>query len=513
MEAVGATTHTAYGNNGVDMPTSVEDLIGRMVIACERKVSRSASLDQELLSLGLPKPQKVKNEQLSELEPFYIQLLQNIENMKGEENILSRLDMSEDDAMFLLYILSYPLLVLNSRNDKFGFNNCSVHDKKNYGFSDIAERIICNKSLLHWCRNAIRNENQYFCIMIIQCAVSILCSVDTISLASTGLSVKKIKTLVRTCIFDGKDDEKGFRVLHDELAHIVSRQDATPTVIQNSVCLQIHSLKTVDNGNDKLDIQRMMEPSKEIFRKALFRAKDELNDMVFKFSLLWVDEEFAKQYQHDIVQQVGTTCGNKDEEHVKSTFVCGYDGCSKVGNQRCTRCKMVGYCSKGCQVKHWAIHKKVCKPKNIKTKKVDAAIETARQARKPALIELERILQQQPDMDYSIVFPGSTQTQPFSIADPKRKKMFRSLRQIAPTTSYAVHLMHKMLVNQILPYHLQNSSIIRTQLIAEYGVDPLSDTAKNGPLTKELVTLMVELGISKISEKEANNIVKVTAPK
>ena len=50
--------------------------------------------------------------------------------------------------------------------------------------------------------------------------------------------------------------------------------------------------------------------------------------------------------------------------------------------------------------------------------------------------------------------------------------------------SVAVYLMHTLLLNQILPNDLQHTSIIRAQLIAEYGVDQLSATEIKFPLNK-----------------------------
>jgi hypothetical protein len=45
---------------------------------------------------------------------------------------------------------------------------------------------------------------------------------------------------------------------------------------------------------------------------------------------------------------------------------CG--NCGEDGGKRCSRCKSVKYCSKGCQMTHWAEHKKTCK-KSPKTKR------------------------------------------------------------------------------------------------------------------------------------------------
>ena len=38
---------------------------------------------------------------------------------------------------------------------------------------------------------------------------------------------------------------------------------------------------------------------------------------------------------------------------------CGF--CNLEPNFRCTKCKLMCYCSKECQLKHWKTHKKLCK--------------------------------------------------------------------------------------------------------------------------------------------------------
>lgn len=43
------------------------------------------------------------------------------------------------------------------------------------------------------------------------------------------------------------------------------------------------------------------------------------------------------------------------------SIVCGQCGASKPNMPHCTACKSVFYCSKDCQQKHWAEHKKMCK--------------------------------------------------------------------------------------------------------------------------------------------------------
>jgi hypothetical protein len=57
--------------SGYDMLTSLEDLIGRIVVASERKASQSAEPDLALLPLGFPYPSEATNDQQSILQSFY----------------------------------------------------------------------------------------------------------------------------------------------------------------------------------------------------------------------------------------------------------------------------------------------------------------------------------------------------------------------------------------------------------------------------------------------------------
>ena len=58
----------------------------------------------------------------------------------------------------------------------------------------------------------------------------------------------------------------------------------------------------------------------------------------------------------------------------KSTeFMCS--NCSKIANERCSRCTAVKYCSKSCQKEHWIVHKSYCNQikKHMRTVAVEAA--------------------------------------------------------------------------------------------------------------------------------------------
>lgn len=51
----------------------------------------------------------------------------------------------------------------------------------------------------------------------------------------------------------------------------------------------------------------------------------------------------------------------KPDTKTAAGLVCHY-GCASPTAKRCTRCWSVAYCSVACQTKHWAVHKKTCRP-------------------------------------------------------------------------------------------------------------------------------------------------------
>ena len=474
------------GDDYYDMLSSVEDLVGRMIVASERKVSQSTEPDLALLALGFPLPSETTNDQLSILQPFYIKLLQNIENSsshllkKGRdpitnenenenenESILDRLEKSEDDAMFLLYVLEFPLLVLTARKDTYGIAKCSIEES--YEISSITRRIIRNKTLLVWCRNVITNQQNCNCISIITSAVSFLSAIDP----DNGLlSRSKAKKVIRKQIFEGKDDETGFNTLRSNLANVVSRDDITHTLVANSILMQIHILRNI-YGEDHILTQLERASSKDSFTNALFQVQDRLDENLFRQFLMMVDSsKFYSLYQNDSLR---VPCPANKRGGIQSVFVCDRDGCTNPGHERCSRCKFVAYCSKECQVASWPVHKRNCKPKKVRTKKVDAAAKVARQALNPVLVRQNQLLKKNPNVDYVIVSSGNRDTG-VQIVDPMGKLMFRYFRNLAPNTPGAVFRLYQWLAET----HPNLASVIRNQLTAEYGVDPLSDSAKNG---------------------------------
>ena len=78
------STSAAVNSQEYRLLSDVEDLLGRLNVASERKISRNTNPELELLPLGFPSPYNATNKQLGQLQPFYVELLLNIEADKNE---------------------------------------------------------------------------------------------------------------------------------------------------------------------------------------------------------------------------------------------------------------------------------------------------------------------------------------------------------------------------------------------------------------------------------------------
>ena len=139
---------------GYEMVVSLADLLGRLAVASDRKVNQYCETpDQAIFMLGLPYPAEATNEQLNiRLQPLYVELLQSISGTSTTRNF-DRLDESEEQAILLLYVVEFPLLVLGSRADVSGWSECT--NQEHFELTDIARRILGNANILQWCRSLI----------------------------------------------------------------------------------------------------------------------------------------------------------------------------------------------------------------------------------------------------------------------------------------------------------------------------------------------------------------------
>ena len=113
----------------------------------------------------------------------------------------------------------------------------------------------------------------------------------------------------------------------------------------------------------------------------------------------------------------------------------------------------------------------------------------------PALDRQNKFLTENPTFDYRIVLPTGDQDFGVCLDNPMGKVTFRLFRSKAGEGSAnAVFRMYDFLIAR----NADLKGVIRRQLHAEYGVDPLSDEAKNGestpPSREEIAKVMMTMG-------------------
>jgi len=452
---------------GYEMVSSYDDLLGRLLVASERKISHYNVPDEGIWILGLPNPADASNGVLSELLPLYITLTKNAIN--ADENcILNRLDESEDQAILLLYILEYPIMCLCARFDVTGFTQCNI--KEQFEMADIARRIITNSRLLFWCRNAIALCDSNRTSSIFASAVNILGSVND---AGGILESSRAQNLIRRYIFQGLDDYQGFLKLHDDLAGILSRASGPqPQLVANSIILQRHIIRTIYDV-DHVATLMGSAPKQRVFEMALLQVKDSFDHSMYQsFRLMLGCDENG-----DMQQLPGT-----NSKPTRRVYICANDDCQESTDRRCTRCYCVGYCTRKCQVAHWKKHKQVCKskPKPVEDAKVAESADSVRSVASPALIRQDELLKENPNLHYVIDLPSGKHNIGVFLGDPDCALLFRIARSKAPNEKGCVSRMYEWLSIS----HPKEKEIIRKQLLAEYGVDPESDEARTGPVSE-----------------------------
>lgn len=125
-------------------------------------------------------------------------------------------------------------------------------------------------------------------------------------------------------------------------------------------------------------------------------------------------------------------------------------------------------------MRHWrAAHKSVCEDATLPRQASANAVQLARSIASPALRNHNEFLSENPDIDYRIILPTGNKDCGVVFPHPMGKLMFKMLREKAPEPPY-VHRMYGMLVDSRPQY----KTIIRNQLKDEYGIDLLSEEAK-----------------------------------
>ncbi|CAB9498505.1 expressed unknown protein [Seminavis robusta] len=460
------TTTTKMKNElGYEMVESLEDLLGRLLVASERKISRSVEPDEAVWMLGLPYPADATNDHLRTLQRLYVALLQN-------DPVLDRLlNMSEeeDQAIPLLYFLEFPFMVLCARKDKTGLLQCQ--NQQDFEITEIARRILCHAKILSFCRTVIAPHNTTCSASLITSALGIL---NSLSDALGILSNSKAKKMIQRHVYRHESFNDGFLELRDDLATLLSSHgnNPKPQMVANAILVQWELVGTVA-GRDMAPSILGSAPQRDVFEQAVLRVRDQLDPMVVLH----------------LLQRLGscdsdtTVRSSSSPSAPRAVYVCGNGGCRKKTTKRCDQCKCVGYCSRECQVADWkAGHKKVCnksKSKKQNDKKIGAAAAETRDVTSPALAKQNELLQKNPGFDYVIVLPEGKHDMGVQLGIPDIKAAFGCLRSQAPQDPQCVSTMYKFL-HATHPLHKE---IIRKQLLAEYGVDP--ETLLRGPSLDE----------------------------
>jgi len=248
------------------------------------------------------------------------------------------------------------------------------------------------------------------------------------------------------------------------------------------VLCQLHVLTSL-HGDKNAILVLTKAAHKGEFDRALIRVKADLDPNLFRFLRMTIFGTSTPK--EEIAKLVNYRPTNR--EPCQPKFVCSRDGCHQPGQHRCSRCKLVGYCSKECQVFCWSEHKMNCKKSSVNTKKVEAATKAARRAPDPALLQQDRHLMNNPGYEYVILLPDHKMLG-VQIENEMSKTIFKLFRLMAPNKPGAVNCLYTLLSTM----HPDLSEKIRKQLMAEYGVDPTSDFAKNSELPKVNLEAMIE---------------------
>lgn len=451
-------------DGNIDMVSSVEDLMGRLTVAAERKVSLSPNPDAVILMLGMPLPGEASNAQLKQLKPLYNQILRDIKENKENSTFLLPLfdtDVTQDKAILILYFLEFPLLVRTVRGDVTGISGCT--NREQFELVDIAAEISMNPVIGKWCRDAIAPQHEHHHASVLASAVSFLSAIDKSNLS-------RAKDVILKIIFRGREEKRGFTELRSDLSHLVeSRTDLVPQAVINSIMLQFHVLGTLYGQDEAMNILEQA-PHKLAFERALTRVKFAFGEPQFQmFRMLLGCSTTIRQMNQ---------AGQVPYAPANGQMVwCERKGCNKPGTKCCSRCQLINYCSRECQMVDWKTggHKQVCATKKKKSavvddRKVKAAAVIAREQASPALLYQEQQLAQNPGIDYVIILPSANKDVGVQLINPMGKLSFQGMREKAVGSPMAVHSMYNLLVGN----YPELKEVIRKQLQAEYGVDPIS---------------------------------------
>lgn len=406
----------------------------------------------------------------SKLKSVYHEILNNPETYL--EPLLSSTNTRKepDAAILLLYFLEYPNLVRTCRLDVSGAANC--HSTESFQLADISNSIAKDKLIGKWCRSALASSQEHHGMVLASC----IGLMGSIFILPTPAEKKKVSR--RIILGREKNIRKACKVLHTDLADVVTRQDGDDNVpfdtVPNAIMLQMNILR-IEFGDNAAITMLQAGPRNQDFDQALLRHRDSMSPEILQHFRASLGTDMSME---ELTAALQVPHNPTMEERPE----CDADGCTKGAANQCSRCKRVGYCSKECQLKDWkARHKAACNSKK-KNKSatgnneasVQAAAAAARVRARPALLEQDRRLEGN-EADYVIVLPTGNQDCGVFLSNGMGSLMFKALREKAASGSlHAVWQIYDFLLHA----YADMKDITRKQLQNEYGVDPLSDACK-----------------------------------
>jgi hypothetical protein len=435
--------------------------------------------------LELPFPSEATNEQLEELRIVYVDLMSDKKSKSGDtyfEQMFRFLDEAEsqpDAAVLILYTLEFPAMVYGSRMDVTGQARCKLTDT-DFPLRLVLKRIGTDKRLGQWCRKAIStDESDRYNELILASSVKLL-------LSSSEQGPKGLDLILKHRRLTSFDDK--FCALFEDLGKVVSREDNPPDTVINAILLLARVIREV-KGEDH--VQPTMAkfydtPANRSMQRALEKIRSVVGESLYQFHrlILVKPEEISTKD----IRSANSLPHRKGE--ARNVDSCAFSNCTKLGTKVCSRCKLVKYCGKSCQAADWHEHKRSCRKASSSNASsvekmshdINKAMEEARFKKSPSLVLQDTRLNQTPQVDYVLVLDRGDKDVGVCFSDLMGKLMFRILRQKAGEGSlYAVYRMYYFLESQVSS---QQKNLLRRQLEAEYGIDPLSPRAMNDPRGK-----------------------------
>lgn len=464
------------------MIKTAPDLFGRCLVANEHKaldlkVDPSGSL--VIGRLDLPLPAEASNEQLEQLMPVYVDLLSDKKAESKDTHfeqmfrVLDKADSEPDAAVMVMYTLEFPELVRSARLDKSGLSGCADSIRNaDFPLRLLHKKIATNKRIIGWCRQAISKDvsHKYNEFLLASC-VRLLCSASNLSDKS------------RQFVLQQKSFNVGLAVLYEDLASMVSRSflPADAVIISIEILPNIIRKERGDHSVMPVLAKFFGTPENQALQEALERKRRQVGESFYQKLRMVLTDDLSIS---ELLQASAPLpfC----EQTSKTVDVCASPTCSKGGAKSCSRCKLVKYCGRECQVSDWRRHKKVCRKSASATtseqtakKKVDRAANKERKKKSPALAWQDTQLRSNPQVDYILVLDQGKDDLGLAITDPVGRMAFRVTRENAGEGDYfSVFLMYEFLQEITQPHE---RVLLRRQLEREYGVDPLSPQAKNAP--------------------------------